>query len=138
MSGTIPMHLLEISTGFNGEDLTLSHNGAFISHVCGGGNNDYDIAKYRTSDFAALGSFTTGPYPSAVTYSPDDLVAYASVDTLPGIKVFNANTFLLMGTISGPDVASKLAVDSTGRICLPDTFSILAVSWEYACMIPVA
>src|SRR4029077_4036760 len=39
---------------------------------------------------------------------------YASVHTASGIKVFNATTFLLLGTISGPEVATKLAVDSTG------------------------
>ena len=39
---------------------------------------------------------------------------YASVHTGAGIQVFNANTFLSLGTISGPEVATKLAVDSAG------------------------
>jgi len=101
--------------GENGEDLTLSHNGNFICYTTGAGQNNYDIAKFRTSDFASLGSFVTGPYPQALAFSPDDSVVYASVATASGIKVFNANTFLELGTISGPDEAVKVAVDSTGK-----------------------
>jgi YVTN family beta-propeller protein len=101
--------------GENGEDLTLSHNGNFICYTTGAGQNNYDIAKFRTSDFASLGSFITGPYPQALAFSPDDSTVYASVHTGAGIQVFNANTFLSLGTISGPEVATKVAVDSTGR-----------------------
>lgn len=118
VSGTTPVLLLQTpfgTVGSNGEDLTLSHTGSFICYTTGSGNNNYDIAKFRTPDFASLGSFVTGPYPQAVAFSPDDLVVYASVDTLAGIMAFDANTFLSLGTMSGPDVASKLAVDSTGR-----------------------
>lgn len=111
ISGVTPVLLLQTETGSNGEDLTLSHDGMFICHPNGA---PYEIAKYRTSDFASLGSFITGPYPTAIAFSPDDSVAYASADT-SGIQVFNANTFLSLGNISGPDVASKLAVDPTGR-----------------------
>jgi YVTN family beta-propeller protein len=118
VSGVTPALLLQTpfgTAGSNGEDLTLSHNGSFICYTTGAGQNLYDIAKFRTSDFASLGSFNTGPYPQALAFSPDDLVVYASVNTASGIKAFNANTFLSSGTISGPDVASKLAVDPTGR-----------------------
>jgi len=120
VSGTTPVLVLRTpccTVGSYGQDLTLSHNGNFICYTTGSGQNNYDIAKFRTSDFASLGSFHTGPYPQALAFSPDDSVVYASVDTnpAPGIKVFNANTFTLLGTISGPDVATKMAVDSTGR-----------------------
>jgi YVTN family beta-propeller protein len=115
VSGGTPMPRLETETGFNGEDLTLSHNGNFICHTNGAGLNGYDITKFRTSDFASLGSFVTGPYPQALAFSPDDRMVYASVHTGSGIKVFNASTFLELGTISGPEVATKLAVDSAGR-----------------------
>ena len=101
--------------GENGEDLTLSHNGNFICYTTGAGQNNYDIAKFRTSNFASLGSFNTGPYPQALAFSPDDSTVYASVHTGGGIQVFNANTFLSLGTIPGPEVATKVAVDSTGR-----------------------
>jgi len=118
VSGTNPVLLLQTpfgTVGSNGEDLTISYSGSYICYTNGSGNNSYDIAKFRTSDFLSLGSFVTGPYPTAMAWSPDDVVAYASVDTLPGIMAFDANTFLSLGTMSGPDVAGKLAVDSTGR-----------------------
>jgi hypothetical protein len=118
VSGTNPVLLLQTpfgTVGSNGEDLTLSHNGSYICYTVGSGQNSYDIAKFRTSDFASLGSFVTGPYPQTTAFSPDDLVVYASVHTASGIKAFDANTFLYLGTMAGPEVASKLAVDSTGR-----------------------
>ena len=118
VTGTTPVLLLQTpfgTVGSNGEDLTLTHDGSSICYTAGSGNNNYDIAKFRTSDFAELGSFSCGPYPQALGFSPDDLVAYASVNTASGIKAFDANTFLLLGMMTGPDVASKLAVDSTGR-----------------------
>ena len=112
VSGMAPVLRLQTETGENGEDLALSHNGSFICHPNG---FPYQIAKYRTSDFASLGAFDTGPYPQALAFSPDDSTVYASVHTASGIQVFNANTFLSLGTISGPELATKLAVDSTGR-----------------------
>jgi YVTN family beta-propeller protein len=112
ISGVTPALLRQTQTGSNGEDLTLSKDGNFICHPNGA---PYQIAKYRTSDFASLGSFNTGAYPQALGFSPDGLVAYASVHTQGGIKVFDANSFLPTGTITGPEVASKLAVDSSGR-----------------------
>jgi YVTN family beta-propeller protein len=118
VSGTAPVLLLETpfgTGGENGEDLTLSHNGSFICYTTGAGQNNYDVAKFRTSDFATLGSFYTGPYPQATALSPDDSLVYASVHTASGIKVFNANTFQQVGMISGPEVATKLAVDSRSR-----------------------
>ena len=118
VSGATPVLVRQTpfgTVGSNGEDLTLSHNGSFICYTTGSGQNSYEIAKFRTSDFASLGSFDTGPYPQALAFSPDDSAVYASVHTGAGIQVFNANTFLPLGTISGPEVALKLAVDSTGR-----------------------
>jgi YVTN family beta-propeller protein len=119
VSGSTPVLRLQtpFSTVWYGlnENLTLSHNGRFICY--GSGQNNGYNTKFRTSDFAALGSFNinTGSYPQALAFSPDDSLVYASVD-YSGIKVFNANTFLPVGTISDdPEVSGKLAVDSTGR-----------------------
>jgi DNA-binding beta-propeller fold protein YncE len=111
ISGVTPTLLQQVETGSNGEDLTLSHDGNSICHPNGA---PYQIAKYRTSDFANLGSFNTGAYPVALAFSPDDSVAYASVYSEGGIKAFDANTFLQIGMITGPELASKLAVDSSG------------------------
>jgi DNA-binding beta-propeller fold protein YncE len=115
VSGSTPVLVRQRTAGSNGQDLTVSHNGNFICYTTGSGQNLYDIAKFRTSDFASLGSFDTGPYPRALAFNPDDSVVYASVATGNGIQVFDANSFLSLGTVSGPNEAVKLAVDSTGR-----------------------
>jgi YVTN family beta-propeller protein len=117
VSGTTPVLVLQTpfgTVGSNGQDLTLSHNGNFICYATGSGQNGYQIAKFRTSDFATLGSFNTGPYPRQVTFSQDDQVVYA-VHTAGEINVFDANTFLSLGTILGSGQASELTVDSTNR-----------------------
>ncbi len=127
ISGVTPVLLMQTpfgTVGSNGQALTLSHDGSFICYAVGSGNNNYDIAKFRTSDFAELGSFNTGPYPRQIGFSSDDLVAYA-VHTDGEINVFNANTFLSIGTISASGQASgALTVDSTGRYLFAayDTF----------------
>jgi YVTN family beta-propeller protein len=100
--------------GSNGQDLTLSHNGNFICFATGSGQNSYQIAKFRTSDMASVGSFDTGPYPRQVAFSQDDRVVYA-VHTANEINVFNANTFLSLGTIVGSGQATELTVDSTNK-----------------------
>jgi hypothetical protein len=96
------------------QDLTLSHNGNLICYATGAGQNNYDIANFRTSDFASLGSFNTGPYPRQVTFSQDDRVVYA-VHTENKIDVFDASTFSSLGTILGSSQAGELTVDSTNR-----------------------
>jgi YVTN family beta-propeller protein len=100
--------------GSNGQDLTLSHSGAFISYACGYGQGGYQIAKFRTSDFATLGTFYTDAYPREIAFSPDDLVAY-TVHTSGEIDVFDTNSYLSLGPIMAPDEATELAVDATGR-----------------------
>jgi YVTN family beta-propeller protein len=117
VSGVTPVLVLQTpfgTVGSNGQDLTLSHNGSFICYATGSGQNGYQIAKFRTSDFATLGSFNTGPYPRQLAFSPDDQVVYA-VHTSGEINVFNANTFLSVGTMLASGQASELTVDSTGR-----------------------
>src|SRR5207249_1072533 len=54
VSTSTPALLLETpfgTAGENGQDLTLSHDGSFISYACGYGQGGYRIAKYRTIDF---------------------------------------------------------------------------------------
>lgn len=100
--------------GSNGQDLTLSHDGTFISYATGSGQNGYQIAKIRTSDFAILGSFNTGPYPRQITFSPDDQIAY-TVNTDGEIDLFDTHTFLPAGKFLGSGQATDIQVDSTGR-----------------------
>ena len=60
VSGAAPVLVRETpfgTGGENGQDLALSHSGNFICYATGAGQNNYDIAKFRTSDFASTGSF---------------------------------------------------------------------------------
>lgn len=100
--------------GSNGQDLTLSHDGSFISYACGYGQGGYKIAKFRTSDMASLGTFDTDAYPREIAFSPDDQVAY-TVHTSGQIDVFDTNTFLSLGPILAADEANELSVDATGK-----------------------
>jgi YVTN family beta-propeller protein len=111
VSGTTQTLVKQTDTGSNGQDLTLSHDGTFICHPNGA---PYLIPKYRTSDFANLGSYNTGAYPREAAFSPDDAVVYA-VHTSGQIDVFDANTFLSTGNITAAGEATELSVDSSGR-----------------------
>jgi YVTN family beta-propeller protein len=106
------------TSGSNGQDLDISHDGSFISYPCGAGQIGYSIAKYRTSDMAILGTFNTGAYPREIAFSPDDAVAY-TVHTAGLIDVWDTKTFLSLGTIhtTGTNVSdiSELLVDRTGK-----------------------
>ena len=64
--------------GENGEDLTLSHNGAMLAYVCGYGDEGYQIPNFQTGDMSLGGVFPTGPYPDSLAYSPNDQYAYAA------------------------------------------------------------
>jgi YVTN family beta-propeller protein len=106
------------TSGSNGQDLNISHDGSFISYPCGAGQIGYSIAKYRTSDMAILGTFNTGAYPREIAFSPDDTVAY-TVHTAGLIDVWDTTTYRSLGTIrtTGTNVSdiSELLVDRTGR-----------------------
>lgn len=99
--------------GSNGQDLTLSHNGSFISYACGYGQGGYKIAKFRTSDMAILGTFDTDAYPREIAFSPDDRVAY-TVHTAGQIDVFDTKTFARQRDILAAGEATELSVDPTG------------------------
>ncbi len=100
-----------LETGSNGQDLAISHNGDFFAAPNGA---PYDIKLFRTSDGAVLGTLNTGAYPDEVTFSPDDLYAYA-VHTRGLIDVFRTDTFLSDGPINILGEASELMVDETGQ-----------------------
>lgn len=106
-------------SGSNGQDLTISHNGSFISYPCGAGQGGYVIAKYDTSNMAILGSFATGAYPREIAFSPDDSTAY-TVHTAGAIDRFSTQTFLPLEhfVISSGGLypeARELEVSASGR-----------------------
>jgi YVTN family beta-propeller protein len=111
VSTTTPPSPTSLTTGSNGQDLTLSHDGAFIAHPNGA---PYAISLYRTSDMVSLGTLNTGAYPREIAFSPDDQVAYA-VHTSGEIDIFSTKTFLPRGRFTGSGEAGELSVDASGR-----------------------
>ena len=100
--------------GSNGQDLTLSHDGTFLSYATGSGQGNYAIAKFRASDMAVLGTFNTGAYPQEIAFSPDDQVAYAVHE--PGkIDLFSTKTFLPLGNFASGGEVTELEVDASGK-----------------------
>lgn len=102
------------TSGSNGQDLAISHDGSFVSYATGAGQIGYSIAKYRADGMLIEGSFNTGAYPREITFSPDDAVAY-TVNESGAIKIWDTQTFLSQGQFSLQGEAYELAVDGSGR-----------------------
>lgn len=117
-----------ITSGENGQDVAISADGTFISFAAGYGQLGYNIAKYRTSDMAILGTFNTGPYPREITFSPDGLRAFA-IHMEGEIDVFDTTSFLLDSTFRSKtfDAPHELQIDSTGRSLFVSDASTITV-----------
>ncbi len=117
-----------ITSGSNGQDVAISADGTFVSYAAGAGQLGYNIAKYRTSDMAILGTFNTGPYPQEITFSPDGLHAYA-IHSGGEIDVFDTTSFLLESTFRAKthDAPYELQLDSTGRSLFVSDSSTITV-----------
>lgn len=111
VSSTVPSVIASITTGSNGRDVTISHDGTMIAHPNGA---PYSIAIYRTSDLATLGTLNTGAYPVELAFSPDDKVAYTYTDFV-GIGAYSTSTFLPMAPTIPGGVGNEMEVDSSGR-----------------------
>lgn len=114
------------TSGSNGQDLGISHDGQFISYAAGAGQVGYAIAKYRTSDMQIVGNFNTGAYPREVVYSPDGQHVY-TVHTSGNITVWDPHTFLTAGTITATGDVIELAVNKTGNLLFAATTNSLRV-----------
>lgn len=110
-SGSTLRTLSTTTTGSNGQDLALSHDGSLVAAPNGA---PYAIDIYRTSDMLSLGTLNTGAYPRHLAFSPDDKIAYTS-HTAGEIDVYDLSTFLNLGEISSTSEAQDLFVDPTGR-----------------------
>ncbi len=99
-----------ITTGSNGHDVALNHAGTVVAHPNGA---PYSIGLMRTSDLATLGTLNTGPYPVELAFSPDDLVAYAYIDTV-GIRTYSTSSFLSIGP-SINATGNDMFVDASGK-----------------------
>ena len=74
--------------------------------------------KVQNLRFCLAGFFRHRAIPASVSLQSRRSTVYASVHTGGGIQVFNANTFLPLGTISGPEVATEVSSGFHGQISL--------------------
>jgi YVTN family beta-propeller protein len=108
--------------GSNGQDMALSADGQWLTFASGA---PYSINKLQASNpTASLGQMNTGPYPRAVTYSPDGNYLFA-VHTSGHIDVWNANTFVQLPQISTVGEPHDLECDRKGKSFFAGTGSSL-------------
>ena len=125
------------TTGDGGVDLKLSHNGALLCYPNLNGNNAETPEPPRRRvtggtpggpfspvtdvidpmDFTVrTGGFAIGPYPSVLTFSPDDKIAYEYRAGARQVVLFNAATFAQFSALAVPDDSvSDLITDESGR-----------------------
>lgn len=94
--------------------LEMTHNGTYLAVV----TSQPGIAKIRTSDMAAVGSFAIADFAHDITFSPEDSIAYvAGFDT---IQMFDVATTASLGqfTIPAPPdtlLLDQLVLDTSGQ-----------------------
>ena len=119
ISGSTPVELWRTpvgsTSGANGRDLAISHDGAFVSFAAEEGQIGDSIALYSTPQMAIEGVFETGSAPTEVTFSPDDQVAY-TVDESGDVKTWETEFFSPLGSFEIDDEARELLVDRTGQL----------------------
>jgi|GEM_PF-3877736 len=106
--------------GSNGQDLSLSRDGAHIYYAVGGGNRItiyYDIGQLSTATLHPFGAFVTGHYPSEVCPSHDGKTIYA-VHTSGHIDVWDAQTYLKIAEYPTTGQVHELIVDNPGNYLL--------------------
>lgn len=106
------------STGSNGTDLKLSHNGQFLCYPNGSGNGvGYSTDVIDPANYAVReGTFAIGNYPSFLTFSPDDTIAYEYRFSNYMVYLFDTATFVQLATLDVPnDSVSDLITSGSGR-----------------------
>jgi YVTN family beta-propeller protein len=112
--------------GGNGTGLGVSHNGQLIVYPNGAGDGTppYTTFEIPTTNITSVnGSFNVGAYPVAAIFSNDDTLLYHGTSSQSAVKIFDTNTFTLIGTIplgnnpndSGGYDTHDLALDRTGH-----------------------
>lgn len=125
------------TTGDGGVDLKLSHDGELLCYPNVNGNAPNPPERLRPEglspthdapfspvtdvidpmDFTVrFGSFNIGPYPSVLTFSPDDKIAYEYRTGARQVVLFNTATFAQFSALAVPDDSvSDLITDESGR-----------------------
>lgn len=110
--------LQEGQFGSNGQAMTLSADGQFITFASG---SPYYINKLQASNpTVSLGQMDTGAFPRAAAYSPDGNYLFA-VHTSGHIDVWNANTFVQLPQISTVGEPRVLKCDRRGKVFFAGT-----------------
>lgn len=106
------------STGSYGVDLKLSHDGHFLCFPNGGGNSSlYATDVIDPENFKIReGSFAIGYYPSYLTFSPDDKLAYEYRSIVGKVYLFDTASFVELASLDVPDDSvSDLITDASGQ-----------------------
>ena len=108
--------------GSNGQDMALSADGQSITFASGA---PYSINKHQAANpTVSMGQMDTGPYPRAVTFSPDGNYIFA-VHTDGHIDVWNANTYVQLPQIATVGEPHFLECDRKGKVFFAGTNSTL-------------
>jgi DNA-binding beta-propeller fold protein YncE len=122
IGGASPVFIAEDAHGALGsnlQDFTLNGNGDTVFLACG---SPYEIQEISANTITKINSFTTGPYPNAVTIDPVGKFLYAAASSQNYLFKFDPTTKALISkeqllTVGYNDEvrARGLAVDRTGN-----------------------
>ncbi|MGE5531325.1 MAG: trypsin-like peptidase domain-containing protein [Bacteroidota bacterium] len=108
------INAVEGPIGGNMQDIRMSPDGRRV-YVCCGAPYSVQVLDGRT--LAPVGQLDTGPYPRHVAVSPDGSRVYAS-HAGDHVDVFDASTFLPVGTIKVKGEVSNMLVTDDGLLAL--------------------
>lgn len=97
-------------------------------------DHPYGVARYNAATLALEGTFSTGPYPNAVAWSPDGTkfagIADASYDVMP-VRIFSATdgSTLVTSTAAGNDSYESPAHEASWS---PDGKYLFSLTQEYS------
>ena len=129
VSGSTPV--LAVTSAFgtvgeNGEDLMLTPDGSALVFPNGGGQGNYQIYLFQTSNLSGvLGKFNVGAYPYNGDFGPDGSIFYTAPLSQHMMQVWSATSFLETGSFAVPDL-DRLLVDRLGRYIFASTDTTLS------------
>jgi DNA-binding beta-propeller fold protein YncE len=99
----------------NGNNLILSHDGSLIAYVGGYGYMGYNIPEFVTQDMSLKGVLSTGAYPGAMAFSPDDKLEYALQTSVDVVDVYDTATANRIGQFPVAGDGYGALVDQSGQ-----------------------
>ncbi|MEN6546958.1 MAG: trypsin-like peptidase domain-containing protein [Armatimonadia bacterium] len=108
------INAVEGPIGSNMQDIRMSPDGRRVYVCCGA---PYHVQVLDAHSLAPIGQLDTGPYPRHVAVSPDSSRVYA-VHGGDHVDVFDATTFLRVGSIKVKGEVSNMVVTDDGLLAL--------------------